>query len=296
MAVTAAGTQTDTSAEPRRQRASSRSRRRRSAGRTRAGPRTARRVSRDAASAGRSRGHRARPQSVQRQLLGVSRRRRAWRTAGRPQSPAIAARAPRSERRADPPGGTEGTSRERHAAVSASRERHQGHRGIHSQPDGCVARTGRAAGRRRSAAKYSRRRCQRRTGVLRREVQLVPFHRPAICRASRRECRIPSCCRTSGSPAACERSRRPGEAGCHRARPSPSPSRRRRARRSKDACCDRRLRRLTDARGRNDQELPPRGRRPKVELHDPLEGHRTLLAVYTDKDMHDVTAYLVTLK
>jgi cytochrome c oxidase cbb3-type subunit III len=35
---------------------------------------------------------------------------------------------------------------------------------------------------------------------------------------------------------------------------------------------------------------------PKVELHDPLEGHRTLLAVYTDKDMHDVTAYLVTLK
>ena len=35
---------------------------------------------------------------------------------------------------------------------------------------------------------------------------------------------------------------------------------------------------------------------PKVEIHDPLEGHRALLAVYTDKDMHDVTAYLVTLK
>jgi cytochrome c oxidase cbb3-type subunit 3 len=35
---------------------------------------------------------------------------------------------------------------------------------------------------------------------------------------------------------------------------------------------------------------------PKVEMHDPLEGHKSLLGVYTDKDMHDVTAYLVTLK
>jgi cytochrome c oxidase cbb3-type subunit 3 len=35
---------------------------------------------------------------------------------------------------------------------------------------------------------------------------------------------------------------------------------------------------------------------PKVEIHDPLEGHQKLLTVYTDKDMHDVTAYLVTLK
>ncbi|MEO7891335.1 MAG: c-type cytochrome [Vicinamibacterales bacterium] len=35
---------------------------------------------------------------------------------------------------------------------------------------------------------------------------------------------------------------------------------------------------------------------PKVEVHDPMEGHRKLLAVYTDKDIHDVTAYLVTLK
>jgi len=35
---------------------------------------------------------------------------------------------------------------------------------------------------------------------------------------------------------------------------------------------------------------------PKVEIRDPMKGHRDLLAVYTDKDMHDVTAYLVTLK
>jgi cytochrome c oxidase cbb3-type subunit 3 len=35
---------------------------------------------------------------------------------------------------------------------------------------------------------------------------------------------------------------------------------------------------------------------PKVEINDPLDGHRQLLTVYTDKDIHDVTAYLVTLK
>jgi cytochrome c oxidase cbb3-type subunit 3 len=35
---------------------------------------------------------------------------------------------------------------------------------------------------------------------------------------------------------------------------------------------------------------------PKVQIKDPLEGHRQLLTVYTDKDIHDVTAYLVTLK
>ncbi|HYT73494.1 MAG TPA: hypothetical protein VEL79_01990, partial [Vicinamibacterales bacterium] len=38
------------------------------------------------------------------------------------------------------------------------------------------------------------------------------------------------------------------------------------------------------------------GSAPAVEIHDPLEGHRKLLVKYTDKDIHDVTAYLVTLK
>ncbi len=38
------------------------------------------------------------------------------------------------------------------------------------------------------------------------------------------------------------------------------------------------------------------GDTPKVDVRDPLEGHRSLLSVYTDKNMHDVTAYLVTLK
>ncbi len=35
---------------------------------------------------------------------------------------------------------------------------------------------------------------------------------------------------------------------------------------------------------------------PKVEVHDPMKAHRDLLPLMTDKDMHDVTAYLVTLK
>jgi len=38
------------------------------------------------------------------------------------------------------------------------------------------------------------------------------------------------------------------------------------------------------------------GAEPKVELHDPMQGHHDLLAGYSDKDIHDVTAYLATLK
>jgi cytochrome c oxidase cbb3-type subunit III len=38
------------------------------------------------------------------------------------------------------------------------------------------------------------------------------------------------------------------------------------------------------------------GDRTKLEIKNPLEGHRSLLAVLTDKDMRNVTAYLVTLK
>jgi cytochrome c oxidase cbb3-type subunit 3 len=35
---------------------------------------------------------------------------------------------------------------------------------------------------------------------------------------------------------------------------------------------------------------------PKVEVRDPMKPHRDLLLEYTDKDIHNVTAYLVTLK
>jgi cytochrome c oxidase cbb3-type subunit III len=38
------------------------------------------------------------------------------------------------------------------------------------------------------------------------------------------------------------------------------------------------------------------GASPAVQITDPLDAHKKLLVKYTDKDMHDVTAYLVTLK
>jgi cytochrome c oxidase cbb3-type subunit 3 len=38
------------------------------------------------------------------------------------------------------------------------------------------------------------------------------------------------------------------------------------------------------------------GEAPKIEIHDPLQSHKDLLRVYTDADIHNVTAYLVTLK
>jgi mono/diheme cytochrome c family protein len=38
------------------------------------------------------------------------------------------------------------------------------------------------------------------------------------------------------------------------------------------------------------------GTTPKVEIRDPLKAHRDLLSKYTDADIHDVTAYLVTIK
>jgi cytochrome c oxidase cbb3-type subunit 3 len=38
------------------------------------------------------------------------------------------------------------------------------------------------------------------------------------------------------------------------------------------------------------------GEVPLIDIRDPLEPHKKLLPTYTDKDIHDVTAYLVTLK
>ena len=35
---------------------------------------------------------------------------------------------------------------------------------------------------------------------------------------------------------------------------------------------------------------------PKVEVKNPRDAHLKLLPTYADKDIHDVTAYLVTLK
>jgi len=38
------------------------------------------------------------------------------------------------------------------------------------------------------------------------------------------------------------------------------------------------------------------GDTPKVELHDPLKPHRDMLPTYSDTEIHNITAYLVTLK
>jgi hypothetical protein len=38
------------------------------------------------------------------------------------------------------------------------------------------------------------------------------------------------------------------------------------------------------------------GDTPKVEIHDPLKPHRDMLPTYNDKDIHNITSYLVTLK
>ncbi len=38
------------------------------------------------------------------------------------------------------------------------------------------------------------------------------------------------------------------------------------------------------------------GEAPKIDIHDPLQPHRDLVPTYTDSEIHNVTAYLVTLK
>lgn len=52
---------------------------------------------------------------------------------------------------------------------------------------------------------------------------------------------------------------------------------------------------LTDADGAQ-HTFRRDGDTPKVEIHDPLQPHRDLLPTYTDTDIHNLTAYLVTLK
>ena len=52
---------------------------------------------------------------------------------------------------------------------------------------------------------------------------------------------------------------------------------------------------LRDSEGRI-RSLPRNGDRPKVTIHDPLQPHLDALEHYTDQSIHDITAYLVTLK
>lgn len=52
---------------------------------------------------------------------------------------------------------------------------------------------------------------------------------------------------------------------------------------------------LHDSRGEY-HSFTREGAVPKVEIHDPLKAHTELLGKYTDADIHNLTAYLVTLK
>ena len=52
---------------------------------------------------------------------------------------------------------------------------------------------------------------------------------------------------------------------------------------------------LTDSEGAR-RTFVREGDLPKVELRDPLQPHKDLLRSYSDKDIHNVTAYLVTVK
>jgi hypothetical protein len=46
----------------------------------------------------------------------------------------------------------------------------------------------------------------------------------------------------------------------------------------------------------NNRSFVRDGESPKVEIQDPLFPHKELLRKYTDKQIHDITAYLVTTK
>jgi cytochrome c oxidase cbb3-type subunit III len=52
---------------------------------------------------------------------------------------------------------------------------------------------------------------------------------------------------------------------------------------------------FTDAKG-DYHSFARKGEIPKVELRDPLKAHYDMLPKYTDADMHNLTAWLVTLK
>ena len=52
---------------------------------------------------------------------------------------------------------------------------------------------------------------------------------------------------------------------------------------------------MIDAKGER-RSFPRDGETPRVELKDPLREHIDLISKYTDSDIHNLTAYLVTLK
>ena len=162
---------------------------------------------------------------------------------------------------------------------------------LHPQRDGQRAGSGRASRRPAGRAEHRRRRRQGGSGLLRRRNARRATRRPT-CRASRRACRIRWRSRTTGSAAA-------ADGAAAGAPPTPVTAI------VVDASGQKtegRLIRLDDfsvvvalADGTS-RSFRRDGDVPKVEVRDPREAHRKLLPTYADKDIHDVTAYLVTLK
>ncbi len=52
---------------------------------------------------------------------------------------------------------------------------------------------------------------------------------------------------------------------------------------------------LKDSQG-DERTIHRENNEPKIVIHDALEPHRKLLAVYTDKEIHDITSYLESIK
>ena len=242
--------------------------------------------------------HRTRQAGLLRDLHRLSRRRPPRRTAGRPESPALARGVERPAGRADPANRPRQPRRARHAATAAPGRRRARGRGIHPQRARDVGPPGWTSGIAAAAAEYRHRRSRRRPGLLRGRSAARATRRPATCRALPPGFPMRRRCRRRGSRAApwADAAAARGQVGA-RAQAGDG---------DRDAAVGREgqrppgahrsLHRHADARGRHVPELPADRRHAQVEIEDPLAGHKALRSVLTEKDIHDTTAYLVTLK
>ncbi len=165
---------------------------------------------------------------------------------------------------------------------------------VHPQRGGQRARTGRAARRPAGRAEHRRRRRRRPARRTSRRSARRATRRPT-CRASRRACPDPMALQNYWVGGGGGRGGRGGAPRRRRSRRSVVDASRPESRRpaGPPRRLHRRRRRWPTARRARSAATATC---PKVEVNDPREAHRKLLPTYTDKDIHDVTAYLVTLK
>ena len=205
----------------------------------------------------------------------------------------------RQRRRADRPDHSWQPAEQRHARHPDERRRREGRGRLRSQRHGDHRPAGHAARRRQGSAEHPGRQRQGRTGRISTRSARSATPRPAICKGSPPESPTRRCCRMPGSAAAAV-----DVAGAAprqlRAPPTRAPSRRPSsclpAKRWKAA-----LVRIDDflvtcGCRRHDPHLHAERRRSEGGGPRPDEGASRPARTYTDKDMHDVTAYLVTLK